>query len=334
MARKRPEALARKRSLYPTASLVPEPTARASRCGHSISTGATARNSGPGKSPLLPIPAWSIASSATVAAMRSPSSVEQNGSTGMKSTVPAIVVLRPSLAKRVMRWTPDSPAMSLAQLSVLPAPSEVIRPMPVTTTTGCPFLPDVMQTSSANRFDKRHALAAPVADGGHRDSSERAFILPFDSRGVHRREQLFASERDRGKRNVHGKLRLEPVSQQAARCPHPHARQRLEPRALLVRRRLRAGCTGDYGKVRRRPLWGEAVPHPPQCGCDRSGATRRPLREHARESPQRLGIARLRMPSRLQNQECAERAQHHALLTLPDWLEAPPPHVSARIIEQ
>jgi hypothetical protein len=86
------------------------------------------------------MPDSAIASSATMAAMRSPRSVEQNGSTGMKSTEPAIVVLRPSLAKRVMRWMPDSPAVSLAQLSALPAPSEVMTPMPVTTTIGRPFL--------------------------------------------------------------------------------------------------------------------------------------------------------------------------------------------------
>ncbi len=140
MAWKRPEALARKRSSYPTASLAPQAAAKASRCGHSISTGATARNSGPGNSPLRPMRASAIASSATMNAMRSPSSVEQNGSTGTKSTLPAIVVLRPSLAKRVMRWMPDSPAVSLAQLSAFPAPSEVMTPMPVTTTTGRPFL--------------------------------------------------------------------------------------------------------------------------------------------------------------------------------------------------
>jgi hypothetical protein len=35
---------------------------------------------------------------------------------------------------------PDSPAVSLAQLSVLPAPSEVTTPMPVTTTIGLPNL--------------------------------------------------------------------------------------------------------------------------------------------------------------------------------------------------
>src|SRR6266700_2985759 len=52
-----------------------------------------------------------------------------------------IVVLRPSLAKRVMRWMPDSPAVSLAQLSAFPAPSEVMMPLPVTTTPGRSFLP-------------------------------------------------------------------------------------------------------------------------------------------------------------------------------------------------
>ena len=35
---------------------------------------------------------------------------------------------------------PDSPAVSFAQLSVLPAPSDVTTPMPVTTTIGLPNL--------------------------------------------------------------------------------------------------------------------------------------------------------------------------------------------------
>jgi hypothetical protein len=35
---------------------------------------------------------------------------------------------------------PDLPSTSFAQLSALPAPSEVITPMPVTTTIGRPFL--------------------------------------------------------------------------------------------------------------------------------------------------------------------------------------------------
>ena len=39
-------------------------------------------------------------------AIRCPRSVEQNGSTGTKSTVPAIVVLSPSVGKRRMAWMP------------------------------------------------------------------------------------------------------------------------------------------------------------------------------------------------------------------------------------
>src|SRR4026208_2220961 len=54
--------------------------------------------------------------------------------------VPAIRVFRPSVGKRVIVLMPDSPLVSLAQLSVLPAPSEVTTPSPVTTTTGRPIL--------------------------------------------------------------------------------------------------------------------------------------------------------------------------------------------------
>src|SRR6478735_5863640 len=48
-------------------------------------------------------------------------------------------VFKPSVGKRVMALMPDSPAVSFAQLSVLPAPSDVTMPRPVTTTSGRPF---------------------------------------------------------------------------------------------------------------------------------------------------------------------------------------------------
>src|ERR1700753_799229 len=68
----------------------------------------------------------------------SESTTDDIGSIGMKSTVPAIVVFRPSVGKRLMVRIPDSPAASFFQLSVLPAPREVTTPMPVTTTIGRP----------------------------------------------------------------------------------------------------------------------------------------------------------------------------------------------------
>ncbi len=51
-----------------------------------------------------------------------------------KSQVPAIVVLSPSRGKRAMRRIPERPAVSAAQFAALPAPREVTRPEPVTTT--------------------------------------------------------------------------------------------------------------------------------------------------------------------------------------------------------
>src|ERR1700751_63761 len=54
--------------------------------------------------------------------------------------VPAMRVFKPSVGKRVMVLIPDSPAVSFAQLSDLPAPSDVTTPRPVTTTSGRPIL--------------------------------------------------------------------------------------------------------------------------------------------------------------------------------------------------
>ncbi len=64
-------------------------------------------------------------------------SVAQNGSTGMKSTVPAIVVFRPSVGKRRDGVDAGSGRRSACS-SCRPcrAPSEVTTPMPVTTTIG------------------------------------------------------------------------------------------------------------------------------------------------------------------------------------------------------
>jgi hypothetical protein len=58
----------------------------------------------------------------------------------MKSTVPATLVFSESVPNRVIFRMPDSPAVRRRQLSLLPAPSEVTRPLPVTTTIGRPAL--------------------------------------------------------------------------------------------------------------------------------------------------------------------------------------------------
>src|SRR4029078_3772668 len=77
--------------------------------------------------------------------------------------VPAILVFRPSVAKRESVLMPDAPLVSLAQLSLLPAPSEVITPSPVTTTTGRPILSlpaaiaSLLNQSVQRERDLRHA---------------------------------------------------------------------------------------------------------------------------------------------------------------------------------
>jgi len=58
--------------------------------------------SAPGKS-FDASPDWPMASSAASTARRSDSIGAQKGSTSMKSMVPAIVVRRPSVGKRLMR---------------------------------------------------------------------------------------------------------------------------------------------------------------------------------------------------------------------------------------
>ena len=86
--------------------------------------------------------ACASASAVAISASRSVNPVEVTGSTLTKSTVPAMVDFSPSIGKRVTVRMPDSPAISLRQLSSLPAPSDVTTPMPVTTTIGLPNLSD------------------------------------------------------------------------------------------------------------------------------------------------------------------------------------------------
>ncbi len=81
-----------------------------------------------------------IASSAASKAINSHRLAEEGSVTGRKSTAPAIVVRSPASGKRLIRRMPDWPAVSRAQLSSNPWPSEVSTPMPVTTTTGRPWL--------------------------------------------------------------------------------------------------------------------------------------------------------------------------------------------------
>jgi len=70
------------------------------------------------------------------------------------------------------------PPVNFAQLSDLPTPSEVTTPIPVTATTGRPFLSRVVAAISAllqlrspsiHPFNQREPFAAPIADTGDDD---------------------------------------------------------------------------------------------------------------------------------------------------------------------
>src|SRR5262249_3144145 len=203
------------------ASLVREAAANSLRCGHSISTGATARNNGPGNSRAPPISASPMASSMTISESRSASAGAQNGSAGTKSMVPATLVFNPSVEKRVIARMPDSPAVRRCQFSLFPAPSDVMTPIPVTTTMGRPALSRVPcmflgSPCSMDGFDERHALSPPMPDTGHDRLGQGTLRRTLDRRSVAGREQYAMTHREGRKRNIHRKLRLHPVADPAS----------------------------------------------------------------------------------------------------------------------
>src|ERR1035438_3926031 len=120
--------------------------------------------------------------------------------------VPAMRVRRPSVGKRVMARMPDSPPVSLAQLSVLPAPSDVITPRPVTTTVGRPCLSfddGIVRPPSAGPFYQCEAFAPPMPDPGHHDLLQIAGHRLLQSGRVAGRKQTTMIEYDGRQRHVH-----------------------------------------------------------------------------------------------------------------------------------
>src|SRR5712672_4440090 len=234
-------------------SVLPTAHPTSIRCGHSTSTGATARNSGPGKSPLPPMPDCATASSVAISASFSVSAVEDDGSTVTKSIVPAIVVFKPSIGKRVMVRIPDSPAVSFAQLSSLPAPSDVTMPMPVTTTIGLPnlsrdavmFFPTGAAPCSLDGFDQGHAFAPPVTGSNDYNLCRRPGHFNLEPGGIVGRKQRSAGKRERRQRQSQRKLRLHGVAEHGAGGPHREVRMPAQERPLFGCDRFGAGRAGD-----------------------------------------------------------------------------------------
>src|SRR6185437_6073731 len=133
-------------------------------------------------------------------------------------------VFSPSVGKRVIALMPDFPAVSFAQLSALPAPSEVTTPRPVTTTIGRPSLSVLAAifrtTPSADDVNQRQPFAAPVSDPGHHNLPQLAINMPFQTRRVAGRKETTMTQHNRGQGNINGKLRLKPVSEIRAGRPN------------------------------------------------------------------------------------------------------------------
>src|SRR6266446_2143942 len=102
----------------------------------------------------------------------------------MKSTVPATLVFSESVPNRVIFRIPDSPAVRRRQLSALPAPSEVTRPLPVTTTTGRPALSRMLPMCSPG------LSVAPVVHWGGRGRFDRAALPSVPSASSDDRYQI------------------------------------------------------------------------------------------------------------------------------------------------
>src|SRR5829696_3253614 len=222
------------------------------RCAHSSSTGGMARNNGPGKLPREPMLDWLIASSAALAASVSVREGAQKGSTGRKSTEPATLVFRLSVAKRVILWMPDSPAVRRAQLSALPSPREVTTPKPVTTTIGRPALSvfaDIMRSPSAHRFDQRQAFTPPMPHARDHHLRNGSIHGRFHTRFVSGREQLTTADNRRGQRDIHRKLRLQGMPKISASGTNGSLDLAGQEGAFLAGGRLSAACPGQHREM-------------------------------------------------------------------------------------
>src|SRR6185437_15118858 len=178
---------------------------------------------------------------------------DENGSTVMKSTVPAIVVLSPSIGNRLTVRMPDSPAVSRFQLSALPAPSEVMTPIPVTTTTGRSNLsraavmvsPSAPRTASVDRLDQGHAFTLPMAGAYHDNLGRRGGHFNLESGRIVWRKQFSARDRKGRERKTQRKLGFDRLAERGVGCAHRIIGMLAEEGLFFRCHGLGAGRAGD-----------------------------------------------------------------------------------------
>src|SRR5246127_2582051 len=299
------------------------------------------------------MPDWLTASSAASSPRRSVSATEVNGSTERKSTPPAIVAFRSSVGKGVIVRIPDSPAVSFAQLSVLPPPSEVTMPMPVTTTIGRPslsrgavmFSPPVPSAKSfarkihpdkilSDRLDQGHAFTPPMPGRDHHNLGRRLRHFNLHAGGIPGRKQGTARHRHRGKGQSKGELGFHGMAEPRTRRAYREIGMFGKKSAFFRGRRLgpaRAGNDGAAALDR-----AELRPQLFQRRGDVAGLLAAAMvGDRAREFCEGFCAARLRMRLGLQHQEGAGRAEREAgmLLAVPHGDEFVPYEEIAELVE-
>src|ERR1700688_724160 len=103
------------------------------------------------------------------------------------------------------------------------------------------------------------------------------------------------AERDASNRDVHGKSRLQPMTEIRARCAYGKVAMLLKKSALLAGGGFGTGGTRNHGGLAGFDLVLELVPQPGEGGSHCAGLPAGAVGDHGSKSRQRLGAARLRM---------------------------------------
>src|SRR5690554_3737955 len=221
----------------------------------------------------------------------------------MKSTEPAIVVRKPSVGKRVMRWMPETPDVSLRQFSSRPRPSGETMPMPVTATGA----PDAAVLAAIDRLHQRHALASHRAPRRHHYLIDRSRGNPrLDRRvGVDRREDRAPFQARNREYEIGRKGRLEAMTEGSSGAAHGGLDARVgetaEEIALLARDRAPPAGTAQHGDAIPAQPGRDAVELASRRRSRRARPAVRAVVEHGREPRQPLYAARLGVLARFQH---------------------------------
>src|SRR5258708_19166498 len=100
---------------------------------------------------------------------------------------------------------------------------------------------------SLGRLEGGHAFAPPVTGPNHYNLGRRFGHFNLYARGIARRKQRAARDRECREPNAEGKLGFHGVAESGAGCPHRKIRMPGEEATVLRRYRLHAGPSPAHG---------------------------------------------------------------------------------------